>query len=161
LEHEIVSFVVAREVLEALGLPKGDASLVLLAMLGHHQAMASPAERLDQLVKHGWFRGRADLEALSSIISQGLGQPVRITKWPRNTSELDQLVAATWGEYCRRIYADLGAQLRARLLAGVLIAADYRVASKGEDPSGRTRLSAELERFFESLEELKREIEVP
>jgi len=159
--HEIVSFAVAREVLEALGLPKDDASLVLLAILKHHQAMTSPAERLDQLVKYGWFKGRADLEALSSIISLGLGQPIRITKWPRNTSELEQLVAITWEKYCRCLYADLGAQLRARLLTGILIAADYHVASKSEDPSGRNRLSAELEHFFESLKKLRREVEIP
>lgn len=159
--HEVVSFVVAREVLEALGLPKDDASLVLLAILGHHQAMASPAERLDQLVKYGWFKGRADLEALSSIISLGLGRPVRVAKWPRDTSELERLVAITWKEYCHRLYADLCAQLRARLLTGVLIAADYHVASESGDPDKRTRLSSELKSFFESLGKLRREVGLP
>ena len=159
--HEVLSFAVARGILEALGLREVDASIILLAILRHHQAMASPAERLDQLIRYKWFKGEANVQELSSIISQGLGQQVDIS-WPRDTRELENLVGEAWKKYCYKALADLGTQLRARLLTGVLIAADYYVAyesRKKQERGGATRLAVELEHFFESLEKLRREVE--
>ena len=156
--HEIVSFVVAHGVLEELGLPKEDVAVILLAILRHHQAMATPKERLNELNRRKWFRGKADLSALSSILSSALGRQVSIKNWPRNREELRRTAEQIWQEYCHDARGDLRMQLKARLLTGVLIAVDYHIASASEGSGRRSRFSVELERFFESLEKLRREV---
>jgi CRISPR-associated endonuclease Cas3-HD len=156
--HEIVSFAVAYGILEKLGLPKGDIAVILLAILRHHQAMATLDERLYELDRGKWFKGRADLSALSSIVSSALGRQVSIESWPRNREELRRTAMQVWQKCCHDARGDLRVQLRAKLLTGVLIAADYRVASASGGSGRRSRFSAELERFFESLEKLKREL---
>jgi CRISPR-associated endonuclease Cas3-HD len=156
--HEIVSFAVAHGVLEKLGLPKEDVAAILLAILRHHQAMATLDERLNELNREKWFKGRADLSALSSIVSSALGRQVSIESWPRNLEELRRTAGQIWQKCCHDARGDLRIQLRARLLTGVLIAADYHVASASRGSGERSRFSAELERFFESLERLRREL---
>jgi CRISPR-associated endonuclease Cas3-HD len=156
--HEIVSFAVAHGILERLCLPKEDVAAILLAILRHHQAMATLDERLYELDRRKWFKGRADLSALSSIVSSALGRQVSIESWPRNLEELRRTAGQIWQKCCHDARGDLQIQLRARLLTGVLIVADYRVASASGSSGERSRFSAELERFFESLEKLKREV---
>jgi len=156
--HEIVSFAVAYGILEKLGLPKGDIAVILLAILRHHQAMATLDERLSELDRGKWFKGKADLSALSSIVSSALGRQVSIESWPRNREELRRTAGQIWQKCCHDARGDLRIQLRARLLTGVLIAADYHVASASRDSGERSRFSVELERFFKSLEKLKREL---
>jgi len=156
--HEIVSFAVAHGVLERLGLPKEDVTAILLAILGHHQAMATLDERLYELDRSKWFKGRANLSALSSIVSSALGRQVSIESWPRNRGELRRMAMQVWQKCCHDARGDLRVQLRAKLLTGVVIAADYHVASVSGGSGRRSRFSVELERFFESLEKLKREV---
>ena len=156
--HEIVSFAVAYGILEKLGLPKGDIAVILLAILRHHQAMATLDERLSELDRRKWFKGKADLSALSSIVSSALGRQVSIESWPRNREELRKTAMQVWQRCCHDARGDLRVQLRAKLLTGVVIAADYHVASASGGSGRRSRFSVELERFFESLEKLKREV---
>ena len=156
--HEIVSFAVAHGILERLGLPKEDAAATLLAILRHHQAMATLDERLYELDRSKWFKGKANLSALSSIVSSALGRQVSIESWPRNREELLRTAMQVWQKCCHDARGDLRVQLRAKLLTGVVIAADYHVASVSGGSGRRSRFSVELERFFESLEKLKREV---
>jgi CRISPR-associated endonuclease Cas3-HD len=156
--HEIVSFAVAHGVLERLGLPKEDVTAILLAILRHHQAMATLDERLYELDRSKWFKGKANLSALSSIVSSALGRQVSIESWPRNREELLRTAMQVWQKCCHDARGDIRIQLRAKLLTGVLIVADYHVASASGGLGRRSRFSAELERFFESLEKLKREL---
>jgi CRISPR-associated endonuclease Cas3-HD len=156
--HEIVSFAVAHGVLEKLRLPKEDVAAILLAILRHHQAMATPSERLNELDRSRWFKGKADLSALSSIVSSALGCQVSIESWPRNREELRRTAGQIWQKCCHDARENLGIQLRARLLTGVLIVADYRVASESGVSEEQSRFSAELKRFSESLERLRREL---
>jgi len=156
--HEVVSFAVAHGVLERLGLPKEDVTAILLAILRHHQAMATLDERLYELDRSKWFKGKANLSALSSIVSSALGRQVSIESWPRNREELLRTAMQVWQKCCHDARGDIRIQLRAKLLTGVVIAADYHVASASGGLGRRSRFSAELERFFESLEKLKREL---
>jgi len=157
--HEVVSFAVAYGILEKLSLPKEeDAAVILLAVLRHHQAMATPSERLNELAERRWFKGKASLSALSSIVSSALGCQFSIESWPRSFEELQRTVEQVWQKCCHSVRSDPGAQLKARLLTGVLIAADYHVASGSEGPSGKTLFSTELEHFFKSLEKMRREL---
>jgi CRISPR-associated endonuclease Cas3-HD len=156
--HEIVSFAVAHGILERLGLPKEDVTAILLAILRHHQAMATLDERLYELDRSKWFKGKANLSALSSIVSSALGRQVSIESWSRNREELRRTAMQVWQKCCHDARGDLRVQLRAKLLTGVVIAADYHVASVSGGSGRWSRFSVELERFFESLEKLKREV---
>ena len=155
--HEAVSFAVSYRVLEAVGIRGEERFLVLVPILRHHQAMNPVGERL--VYARDWYRGRANLEELADVIARGLASIglsadrgdilEALRSWPRSVGELETTVRRVQEELSD-YYADAKLSLRARVLAGALMAADT-YAARRRPRRRETLYSREVKRFIESI----------
>ncbi|MEM4680075.1 MAG: CRISPR-associated endonuclease Cas3'' [Thermofilaceae archaeon] len=151
--HEILSAVIAFEVLRGCGLQPEAIFEVIGAILRHHQAMRTVDEALDTVRK--WFGGRvaepAELEAVlnDGLSAVGLGG-ARFT-WPTSIKILEERLAGMQREF-EKFYGQPTRVLRARLLSGLVMVADTYVAGLSAAKRDKKSLyKREVERFVESL----------
>ena len=126
--HELISALVARQVLEALNFERGER--VILPILRHHQAIEKLEDRLRRLGE--WYRGGQlpKLQFLDSALGVKVSDNLEVP--PRE--KLHEQIRALSRRYIGTQFKDW---VRARVLTGILMAADTYVASKkDEKPSG-------------------------
>jgi len=151
--HEILSAVIAFEVLTGCGLQPEATFEVVGAILRHHQAMRTVDEALNTVRK--WFRGRiADPTELEAVLNGGLsavGLSGARFAWPTSIEDLEKRLAEMQGEF-ERFYGQPARVLRARLLSGLVMVADTYVAGlSAAEKDEKSLYKREVERFVESL----------
>ncbi|MEM1520746.1 MAG: CRISPR-associated endonuclease Cas3'' [Sulfolobales archaeon] len=139
--HEIISAVVANEVLKTLGLYSQKRFIIVVAIMRHHQAM----RHIDEAIRgiSGWFRGSLEdcgLKAIREIVNElsyesvAMGQ-INIS-WPKNKDDLRNRTIELQEEF-KNHYVEPGLYLKARALSGALMMTDTYIASlsRGGKPS--------------------------
>ncbi|MEM1908903.1 MAG: hypothetical protein QXT79_05985, partial [Thermofilaceae archaeon] len=151
--HEILSAVIAFEVLRGCGLQPEASFEVVGAVLRHHQAMRTIDEALSDVRK--WFRGKvADLAELEAVLNDGLSAlglgSARFT-WPTSIEDLEERLKSMQ-EVFEKLYSQPARVLHARLLSGLVMVADTYVAGLSAAKRDEKSLyKREVERFVESL----------